>query len=225
VNRRGPLVAALVGAGLVVLTVVGLVLPKAHQVRERQKEVTKAEEVESGLRVSLQQLQAAAQGADKDLKRLKTLEAEIPPTADLPGLIRLVNDAAERSAVDFMAMAPAPPSAAIGSQLSVIPTQLTVVGGFFAVDQFLFRMETLPRIAKVMSLTVTTSENEEGANKLQVMMTAEFYTTDTSAGPGSVPGGAGSAFRQFKNSLPEQPNDQPAPGASPSPSPSPSPEG
>jgi Tfp pilus assembly protein PilO len=220
-SRRGPLVAALVGAGLVVLTVVGLILPKAGQVRSRQEDVAKEHQAETGLRVQLQQLQSAAQGADKALTRLKGLEAEIPSTADLPGLIRLVNTAAEESAVDFMAMAPSQPTPSVDGRLSVIATQITVIGGFFSVDQFLYRLETLPRISKVMNLTVTPG-GEEGSNSLQAVMLAEFYTTDSSAGPGSVPGGAPNASSQLAPT-PQPASSTPAAAQSPAPSPSASP--
>jgi hypothetical protein len=61
-----------------------------------------------------------------------------------------------------------------------------VTGGFFAVDEFLFRLETLPRQMKVINLTV--GAGPEGLPQLQISMSAEAYTTDTSAGPGSIPG-------------------------------------
>jgi hypothetical protein len=79
-------------------------------------------------------------------------------------------------------------------------SQITVTGSYFALDEFLFLMETLPRAAKVQSVAVTPVAATEGAavatTSLSMAIAIEFYTTDTSAGPASVPGpseGAGAA--------------------------------
>jgi hypothetical protein len=52
---------------------------------------------------------------------------------------------------------------------------------------------TLPRAAKVTTLAVATSGAATGGtttstSNLQLQVTVEFYTTDVSAGPGSIPG-------------------------------------
>ena len=54
-------------------------------------------------------------------------------------------------------------------------------------------LETLPRAAKVTTLAVTPSGASTGGttistSNLQLQVTVEFYTTDVSAGPGSIPG-------------------------------------
>jgi Tfp pilus assembly protein PilO len=185
-KQRGPLVAALVGLGVVLLVVVGLILPKASAVRSKQQDVAKAKQAESALQLQLAQLQADAQDAGKERKLLKSLDAEIPPTADLPGLIRLINAASNQAAVDFMSISPGQPSLSPDGRVSLIPTQISVVGQFFAVDQFLFLLETLPRAAKVLSISV--APGPEGVSQLSMALNVQFYTTDISAGPGSISG-------------------------------------
>jgi len=188
VNRRGPLVAALVGVGLVIVTVAGLILPKAAAVRSKQEQVVQAQKQETTLAVQLQQLQADAKHAGVDNRRLAQLGSQIPPTADLPGLIRLLNSAADQSGVDFMTLSPGQPTLAPDGKLSIIPAQILVSGQYFAVDQFLYRLETLPRVSRVGSVTVSAASGTGGVTALQVSVATTFYTTDTSAGPGSVPG-------------------------------------
>ena len=183
-NKKPALIAALVGAVLSVVLVVGLITPKAGQVRAKQKEIATAQQDQASLQAQLEQLQAAAKDAPKDRKRLSVLKAQIPPTADLPGLIRLLNTSADRAGVDFQTIAPGQPSAS--GTFSVIPVQVTVVGGFFSVDQYLYLLETLPRVSKVTSVAI--APGPEGAPQLSMNITADFFTTDTSAGPGSVPG-------------------------------------
>jgi Tfp pilus assembly protein PilO len=216
--KRGPLLAALVSVAVIILSVAVFILPKAAQVRSKQKEVAQAEQQETVLRLQVEELAADAKEAPKDRKELAKLQAAIPPTADLPGLIRLLNSAAAESAVDFMSVSPGQPTLSPSGQLSVIPAQITVTGGFFAVDQYLFRLESLPRAAKVTNVQVGPGPNQWP--QLQITLTVEFYTTDSSAGPGSVPGatvGAGvPGVAPF-------PGPSVSPSASPSVSPSPSP--
>ena len=200
-NKKPALIAALVGAVLSVVLVVALITPKAGQVRAKQKEITTAQQQQSSLQAELEQLQAAAQDAPKDRKTLTVLKAQIPPTADLPGLIRLLNTSADRSGVDFQTISPGQPTA--NGSYSVIPVQLTVSGGFFAVDQYLYLLETLPRVSKVTSLNVGPGPN--GLPQLTMNLTANFFTTDTSAGPGSIPGGM----------APVAPAPSPAPSTTP----------
>jgi len=221
--KRGPLVAAIVGVVVIILMVAVLILPKATQVRSKQKEVTQAKQQETTLRLQIQQLQAAAKDAPQDRKRLANLEGAIPPTADLPGLIRLLNGAAGQSGVAFMSVAPGQPTLAPSGAVSVIPTQITIVGGFFALDQYLFRLESLPRAEKVT--TVQVSPAGSGWPQLQITLAVEFYTTDTSAGPGSVPGGSDQPGAQGVPGVPGAVHSPPVvvPSASPSPSISPSP--
>jgi Tfp pilus assembly protein PilO len=209
--KRGPLIAAMVSVGVIVLTVAVLILPKASQVRAKQKEVAQAQQQEAALRLRLQQLQADAKDAPKDRKELAKLQAALPPTADLPGLIRLLNSIAGESGVDFMSVSPSQPSASTAGALSVIPTQISITGGFFAIDQYLFRLEQLTRAAKVTSVQLA----GQGSG-LQASLSVEFYTTDTSAGPGSEPGPTTGTSGSSTSGL------SPTPTSSGSPSPSPS---
>ena len=230
---RGPLVAGLLGVVLIVLVILGLVLPKAGQVKTKQTEVEAAQQEEQDLRIDLHQLEATAAEAPRVRRRFAALEAQVPPTADLPGLLRLVNTIARESAVDFVSVTPSPPT--VAGSVSAIPTNITVSGGFFALDQFLFRLERATRAARILTLTVGAGPG--GPPQLQITLTVQFYTTDTSSGPGSVPGPTEGAAGSFVPPPPPSPvPTTPAPtvtptatGASPSPtgsiSFSPTPEG
>ncbi len=226
--RRGPILAAVAGLALVLLTVAFVILPKASQVREKRREVDVARQQEAQLKVRLDQLRALAQEAPKNRRRLRQLDAAIPPNADLPGLIRLLNGIAEKSGVDFMTVAPSTPAPSPFAA-AVLPTQITVAGRFFSVDQYLYRLENLPRAAKVTNIQV--SPGGGGLQYLQVGLQVEFYTMDTTAGPGSTgdpnaPGGQAGAPGATATPAPgttPAPNTAttPAPGASPAPAPSP----
>lgn len=213
-RRQAPLIAGLVSVVLAVIVVVALILPKLSDVRDREGELEQAQQQEQVLRAQLAQLEEAREQAEEVQAELARLEAEVPRTADLPGLIRLLQGAADQAAVDFMSVAPGTPAVPPDGNFSVIPTQITVVGRFFSLDEFLFLLEDLPRAVKVTALTL--AAGPDGLPQLQASVTAEVYTSDTSAGPGSVPGPSGPGA--------PAPAPAPTPEASPSPGGTPTPE-
>jgi len=198
-NRRAPIFAAI---GVLVVAIVAtmvLVFPKHREVGRTQEELQEAQEQQLVLQTELARLQQAKKNAPQLMRQLAKVRRQIPPAADLPGLINLLQDAADVSQVDFFAVSPQVP--AVTGLASEIPAQVQVIGSFFSVDHFLWKLETLPRAAKVIGVQLA-----EGPNQLpqvQVTLQVEFFTTDTTAGPGA--------------SVQSPPGAEPAPAASPSP--------
>ena len=194
VNRRAPIVAGAIALVVAILAVFFLVLPKMKDVNAAQDELEAAQDQEITLEAQLRSLQDAQQEAPQTEQEIAAIDAAVPPTADLPELFRLLQSAADRSAVDFFSFTPGTPVVNATSSYSTIASQITVSGGYFAIDEFLFLLETLQRAAKVTTLAITPSTGAGEAttttttSTLQLQMTVEFYTTDTSAGPGSIPG-------------------------------------
>jgi Tfp pilus assembly protein PilO len=190
VNRRAPIIAAAIAIVVALLLIFLLVLPKMREVSETEEQLQAAQDQEIALAAQLQSLEQAQEEAPETEQDIAVIDDAIPPTADLPALFRLLDSAASRAAVDFFAFTPGTPLVDPTSQYSTIPSQVTVTGGYFAIDEFLFLLETLPRAAKVTTVAVTGTTTTGGTttSSLQLQMTVEFFTTDTSAGPGSVPG-------------------------------------
>jgi len=199
VSRRAPLIAGIIAIILAVLAVVLLVLPKMREVGETEDQLQAAQDQQIALEAQLQALQEAQAQAPETEAQIALLDAQIPPTADLPGLIRQLQDVADQSAVDFFSFTPGTPIASAAGNHSTLPSTISVTGSYFALDEYLFLLETLPRAAKVVQLDITPSTTESAVggsspSALQLQLSVEFYTTDPSAGPGSIPGpSAGSA--------------------------------
>jgi Tfp pilus assembly protein PilO len=186
-ERRGPIIAAVVSVLVALIVLVFLLLPRISAVGKKSDELDKAKAQEQTLRVQLQQLEEAKAQAAIVQRQLNRLETKIPPTADLPSMIRLLQNAADSSAVDFMSVSPGTPTQTI-TGISTITLSINVTGSFFSVEEYLFKMETLPRAVRVTTITVAPGGEIPGS--LTLTMSGETYTTDLSAGPGSVPGGA-----------------------------------
>ena len=192
-NRRAPIIAGVISAVVALLAVVLLVLPKMGDVSTTEEELQSAEDQEVALAAQLAALQDAEAAAPETEQEIGAIEEQVPPTANLPSLFRLLQGAADRSAVDFFSFSPGTPAPNAAGTYSSLASQVTVSGGYFAIDEFLFLLETLPRAAKVTTLAVTPSGASTGGttlstSNLQLQVTVEFYTTDVSAGPGSIPG-------------------------------------
>lgn len=209
--NRGPVVAGIVFLVLAVLAVVFLVLPKMGDVDDAEQQLEASQEREVVLQTELSRLQAAAENAEEIRRELARFRRAVPPVADLPGLINQLQSNADVSGVDFFSVAPGDPLPVTQGTAAEIPAQVQVVGSFFPVDEFLFRLETLPRSSKVTNVAVT--EGPDGLPQIQVTLDVRFYTTDLDAGPGATPPGSA------ENGA--APAASPSPGASPTPAASP----
>jgi Tfp pilus assembly protein PilO len=191
VSRRGPVIAAIVFFLLAVLAVAFLVFPKMGDVDEAEQRLERAEQEEVALQTELSRLQAAAENADQLRRELARFRRAVPPVADLPGLINELQTSADVAGVDFFSVAPTDPLPVPAGNAAEVPAQIQVVGGFFPVDEFLFRLETLQRASKVTGVSV--AEGPDGLPQLQVTLEVRFYTTDVD---GSRGGGGGIALGQ-----------------------------
>jgi Tfp pilus assembly protein PilO len=218
VNRRGPLIVGIVFAFLAIVAIVLLVLPKMNEVTEAEERLEAERAEELPLQTELLRLRDAAEDAPSLRRELARFQRAVPPVADLPGLINDLQTAADVAGVDFFQIDPGTPTPSASGQASEIPASIRVIGGFFPVDEFLFRLETLPRAAKVTSVTV--SEGPEAVPQVDVQLSVQFFTTDLQAGPGApvpeVPG---------EPEASPEPEATPPPGESPPASPSPTPGG
>jgi len=205
-KRKETLIVGAVGVVLAILMVLVLIKPKANAVHAKQAEVVTAQAQQQSLLTTLAQLKADEKDAPADRKLLAGLLVRIPPTADLPGLIRLLNKAADQANVDFLTITPSAPTTSTDGQVSIIPVQLMVTGGFFSIDQYLFQLESLARISTVTNVSL--NGGTSGGTQLQASLTVNFFTTDLAAGPGSNPA-PGSTIGSSAS---------PSPSANPSPS-------
>jgi len=193
-GRRGPIIAGAASILVAVLAIFLLELPKMGQVSQTEEELQAAQDEEISLDAQLRALQEAQAAAPETEAEIARIEDEVPPTADLPALFRLLQGAADQAAVDFFSFTPGSPSPDAAGSYSTISSSILVTGSYFAIDEYLFLLETLPRAAKVTTISVTpASTDAESATAtstgtLSLSLTVEFYTTDASAGPGSVPG-------------------------------------
>jgi Tfp pilus assembly protein PilO len=188
-NPRAPLFAAIGAALLVVLAIFFLVLPKMGQVSTAKEDLASAVSKGQTLETQRSALEDTKAEAPQNQKIIDEVHRQIPPTADEPGLILLVHNAALNAGLAFTTQTN---SVAFDDTtgLSVISLSVSVTGTYNDMTQFAYAIETLPRAAKITTLSLTPGAGTDatGSPELTATFDIQAFTSDTSAGPGSSPG-------------------------------------
>lgn len=187
-ERRGPIIAGVATVVVLLLVAFFLLLPKLGQVKDANAALDQARAQESTLGSQLAALKQAQTEAPKNRETIRKVEQAIPPTVDQQGFILLLQNAALQSSIDVLTLTPATPVFDPATGLSTITNSVSVTGSYFAITQFLFSVETLPRAAKVSSVAITPTPSDTDPSLLTLDASIDVYTSDTSAGPGSSPG-------------------------------------
>jgi Tfp pilus assembly protein PilO len=189
-NQRAPLFAIIGAVVLAVLLVVFVVLPEMGKVSKAKEDLAASQAKEQTLTVQRNALEDTKANASENRKIIQQVHHQIPPTADEGGLLQLINGAALDSGLDLTTVSPSTPTFDQNTGLSTIVLQVSAVGTYSDVTAFSYRIETLPRAAKITALSLSPGATTTAGTSPSLTMTAtiEAYTSDASAGPGSEPG-------------------------------------
>ena len=187
-----------------------LIAPKRSEAADVRAQTAQQQSANAMLATQIQLLKAQAKALPQQQAKLAAVAAKVPDNPAVPALIRALSAAADDAGVELLSMVPTKPApvaappvvaplvAATGTAgstsrrsttgggsagtLQVIGVSLSVVGGYFQVEQFLDRIESLSRAMKVTSLTVA-----PGANPLKPLAVTTGPTgTLTASITGSV---------------------------------------
>ena len=189
-NPRAPIFAAAGAVVIAILLVVLLVLPKMGQVSTAKEDLAAAASQEQTLETQKGALEDTKAQAPENKQTIAEVHAKIPPTADEAGLIQLINLSALDAGLDLTSLGPSPPVFDDVTGLSTIVLSFSATGTYNEVTEFSYQIESLPRAAKITSVTLSPAgvTDSLGNQVLTVSMQIDAYTSDTSAGPGSTPG-------------------------------------
>jgi Tfp pilus assembly protein PilO len=189
-NQRAPLFAIVGAVVLAVLLVAFVVLPEMGKVSKAKEDLAASVAQEQTLTVQKNALEDTKANEPENKKIIQQVHNQIPPTADEAGLLQQINGAALDSGLDLATIAPSTPTFDATTGLSTIVLQVSAAGTYSDVTAFSYRIETLPRAAKITALSLSPGATTTTGTSPLLTMTAtiEAYTSDTSAGPGSEPG-------------------------------------
>lgn len=189
-NQRAPLFAIVGAVVIAVLLIFLLVLPEMGKVSKAKEELASAQQKEQTLTVQRNALEDTKANAPENRRIIKEAHQQIPPTADEGGLFLLINQAGLNSGFPIVNINPSTPTFDDATGLSTIVLQVSAVGTYSDITAFTYRIETLPRAAKITALSLSPGGTASAGVSPELTMTAtiEAYTSDASAGPGSEPG-------------------------------------
>ena len=203
-NRRALLIGG--AAALVVLLAWYFLLwsPRSDDIAEARDRKDAAESEAQQLQSEIERLRAAQR--DEPLRRaqLETLRIAVPDDPNLAQFILDTNDAATKAGIDFISIAPSPPAAATAAAATTATTtptsgasatpgagatppaeikvSLQVQGGYFQVLDFVNRLNDLPRLVVIDSVTVSA----DAAGRLSTALQARMFTRELPAGFGGT---------------------------------------
>jgi len=191
-----------VGAVLAILTLLAaswflLIAPKRGEAANLRSEKVSQDQSNTQLVAQIDMLKEQAKNLPAQERKLEAVRRKLPEGPQLPALIRDLSAAADRSGVTLISLEPqtpvpvaasAPgqpvpdPAAAVGaapvppSGLYQIPITVKVSGGYYDIEQFFLKTESLRRAYLAYGFTVESADSPGAA---------------ASAGEGGAPAGTG----------------------------------
>lgn len=166
--------------------------PKTSATSTARSEVAAAERRTLDLEATVARLKELNRNRPELEASLRTLNAAVPATPDLAVFILSANEIAALSGVDFLSISPSPPSVGLGAGApTTIAISIQIKGGFFAVVDYLNRLEDLERIVVVDGVNLagqgsgaSSASNDPGADPaaISVTLTARMFTRSSPAG-------------------------------------------
>jgi len=176
-------IAGAAGLAIIVLFFLVLLKPKLNQISEVRDQVQQQQGQAQTLENRLRQLQQAQRDEVTIRNRLSIFDRLLPPTPDLPSLIRQLQTAATASGMNLVSIAPSPPSALTGATgVQAVNVNLQMLGGFFRLQSFLTKLEDLPRVVEVTSMAITPQDDPiTGLSTLNSTITFRMYVVQPNA--------------------------------------------
>ena len=168
-TQRMGIVAGTVVAVLAVWWV-GVWLPASHTLSSAQARMATAEAHSKQLRLEVVRLQSARKDLAAQTQTLEKLQAAVPDTPDLAGLLNGTNDAAKAAGVQLLSIAP---TAEVLGTPTGISFSLNVHGSWFASVDFVQRLLSTPRLVVIDGVQVSGGDD----SGLTVSIAARAFTT------------------------------------------------
>ncbi|MFN2525558.1 MAG: type 4a pilus biogenesis protein PilO [Actinomycetota bacterium] len=190
--RRGRIVlVALVMMVLSALFYVFFIRARQAELAEVRADIDAAEQQTVQLQAELARLQELQANAPELEALLATFRQLVPPRNEVPNYIFLIQDIANRSGVRFLSITPQLPKAPLeGAALADITMAITGDGGYFALQDFLRRLEDLDRASRIDNIALVGQTEEGGATEVGLSITVRIFfdLPEVPAAVGAVPG-------------------------------------
>jgi Tfp pilus assembly protein PilO len=137
-----------------VLAFAAVLRPQAARIADTKQQAEAQRVRLAELELNLRQLQSLQQEAPELRARAEQVDTAMPNDPQLAQFVLQVQDAARKSAIDWLAVSPASPQAGQEAGIEEINVSMSLTGGYFQVEDFVARLETLGRALKISQVTL-----------------------------------------------------------------------
>lgn len=170
------------GGVLVLVSLLAFVVvlrPQSAKVADTKKQVAGQEQRVSELELTLRQLQSLQQKSGDLEARARRADTAVPNGPDLDQFVLQVQDAAKKSAIDWLSVNPALPVTGAQAGVQEIGVSMNLTGGYFQVEDFVARLETLGRAVKISQVTL--GPGPDGLPQLAATILLKVFATTPAA--------------------------------------------
>lgn len=195
-NARSRMIVAVVAVVVVLLLLFFfLIRPRKSELGELRTQVQSEEDRTQSLTAELARLEALQDKAPQLQAALDQIRDLVPQNNQVPNFLFQVQEAANQSGVTFLNIVPElPKPPPEGASVAEVRAQVTVRGGYFAVQDFIRRLTDLDRAVRIDTLTMNGEENAETgdflvATDMSVRIFFELPEGSATGGATATPGG------------------------------------
>jgi Tfp pilus assembly protein PilO len=172
--------------------------PGQKEITQLNAQVATVRQQVAELEAQLKHLQELKAAEPKLRAKLARFDTALPREPRLPEFILQINDVAAKARVDFIAVAPSQPAAQVGSGggattntasgLQQISVSVSTRGSYFALQNFLYRLETLNRALRVDTFSIgrAGAQTSGGSPQLQVSLSMRMFMSPASGVPATT---------------------------------------
>lgn len=206
---------ALVGLALVVIVVLAwffLINPLRQDIADVEASIETERTALASAQAQLAQAEATREEAEKNRSRLLALAKMVPEGEQIPSLLLQIQDLADQSGIDFIAVTPG--DAVQSGGFDIVPLELEFTGTYFDLSDFVYRAEQMVagpgRLLAVKNLDLQLAQEAEAAESgaavspaLAVKMTLYAFQTATLAPTAATTTTTGSGTSGTPETTPE----------------------
>jgi type IV pilus assembly protein PilO len=180
---RRYIVTGVIALVVVLLFFMVILKPKFSQISKVREEIATEQQEKQTLEIKLRQLRQSQRNQVETQAQLAELNRALPSVPDLPALIRQLQAVASNSGMDLVSIAPSPPTEVTDSTgVQTVNVNVQVTGGFFRLESFMTRLEDLPRVVEVTSISVSPqTDPATGLTTLSSTVTFKMYVVQANA--------------------------------------------
>lgn len=121
-----------------------LLSPLRGQIAQTEEDIEDQRQQLTIAQTQLAQAEGTKQEGRRNQARLLELNKMVPPSEEIPSLLLQLQDLADQSGIDFMALTPGQPKVSdAGSAYEILPLDLQFSGTYFDVSDFIYRAEQM----------------------------------------------------------------------------------